>query len=100
MAPEGVLARELEPRQLRAEAHDVALVRRPARAPRAGEVERLQEVRLAGPVAARDDGEPGPQPHVRRRVGAEVAHAEGLGDHTFRRIGIRRYWKPEPSAAC
>ena len=99
VAPERVLAHELEPRQLGAEAHDLALVRRPARAPGAGEVERLEQVRLAGAVAARDDREPRPQPHVRRLVGAEVAQAEVRRNHTLSRIGIRRYWKPESSAA-
>ena len=50
----GVLAAELQPRQRRAEAHALALVRGPARAARAGEVDRLQQVRLAGAVAAGD----------------------------------------------
>ena len=66
--PELVLARQLQPRQLGAEAHHLALVGRPARAARAGEVDRLQQVRLAGAVTAGDDRQPRPQPHVRRFV--------------------------------
>ncbi len=82
---------ELQPRDAGAEAHDLALVAGPARAAGAGEVDRLEQVRLAGPVRARDHGQPRAQPHLRRLVGAEVADGEAGDPHGDRlpRAGIR-----------
>ena len=67
---------DLNPSRRLAEAHDLALVARAARAAGAAEVQRLEEVRLAGAVAAVDDGQPGAEGDVRARVGAEVPHPE------------------------
>ena len=72
---------ELQPRDAGAEAHDLALVAGPARAAGAGEVDRLEQVRLARPVGARDHGQPRAQPHLRRLVGAEVANGEAGDPH-------------------
>ena len=79
-----------------AEAHDLALVRRPARAAGAAEVERLEQVRLAGAVAARETTvRPGAEPHLRRarrsgsRAGAGARPARRAA-YTFRRIGMIR----------
>ena len=95
-----VLAPQLQPRHAARRSARLALVGGPARAAGAGEVERLEQVRLAGAVAAGDHGQPGPEPHLRRLVGAEVAQAEPGGDarpaalYTFSRIGISRYMEP------
>ena len=48
-----------------AEAHQLALVARARRAAGAAEVERLEQVRLAGAVGAVDDRQPWPEPRVR-----------------------------------
>jgi hypothetical protein len=63
------------------EANDLALVARAARPPRAAEVERLQQVRLAGAVAPVDDRQAGAERDVRAHIGAEVPHADAANDH-------------------
>jgi hypothetical protein len=68
------------------EAHQLALVRRPARAPGAPEVQRLQEVRLARAVGPVHDREPLAQPDLGRGVAAEVPQAQARHDHG----GLRR----------
>jgi hypothetical protein len=81
VAAEPVLAEELGAGELGTEADDLTLVRGPARARRAGEVDRLQQVRLAGAVAAGDDGQARAQPDVRALVGAEVTEGQGADEH-------------------
>src|SRR6185312_9748191 len=68
-----VAAADLDPRRRGVEAHDLALRRGAARAPRAAEVQRLEEVRLARPVRPVDDGEPLAQRDVGALVRAKVA---------------------------
>src|SRR6185436_19827013 len=85
-----VLGLELEPRQPRAEAHDLALVRGPARARGAGEVQRLEQVRLAGAIATRDHRQPRSGAELSRLVRAEIPQAEVSDDHTLSRLGISR----------
>ena len=70
----------------RVEAQQLALVGGPARAPGAAEVQRLEEVRLAGAVGPVHDGEPLAQPDLGRGVAAEVAHAQAGHHHG----GLRR----------
>src|SRR4051794_475793 len=93
---------DLNPSCALAEAHDLALVASTARAPGATEVQRLEEVGLAGPVAPVDDREPGAEGDVRALVRAEVPHPDAANDHgpyTFSRIGMIRYRNPESSPA-
>jgi hypothetical protein len=68
-------------RRLGVEAHDLALVRRAAGPARAPEVQRLEQVRLAGAVGAVQHRQPGTERDVGRRVGAEVAHAQAGDEH-------------------
>jgi hypothetical protein len=95
-------------RQLRAKPHDLALVGGAARPPGQREVDRLEQVRLAGAVRPEHDGEPIAELRLRALVGAKVAepdaprlHSEPLradlaarrGMHrrqTFRRTGITK----------
>ena len=72
---------DLHARGARVEAHDLALVRRPARAPGAAEVQGLEEVRLARAVRAVDDRQPLAERDVGARVGAEVAQPEAGDEH-------------------
>jgi hypothetical protein len=78
---------DLDARRRGVEAHDLALVRRPARVAGAAEVQALDEVRLARPVAAVDHGQAGAQLDVRGRVAAEVAQAQAGDEH---RAALRR----------
>src|SRR4051794_40889373 len=72
---------DLNPSCALAEAHDLALVASTARAPGATEVQRLEEVGLAGPVAPVDDREPGAEGDVRALVRAKVPHPDAANDH-------------------
>jgi hypothetical protein len=76
-----VLRAQHEPAHRRAEPQHLALVGRPARAARAREVHALEQVRLAGAVAARDHRQPRAEPQLRLLVGAEVAQLQPRGVH-------------------
>jgi hypothetical protein len=76
-----VLRLEHQPRERRAEADDLALVGGAAGAARAGEVDPLEQVGLAGAVAPGDDGQPRPRAQLRLLVGAEVAQLEPGDPH-------------------
>ena len=83
-------------RGLRAEAHQLALVARARRAARAAEVDRLEQVRLAGAVGAVHDRQALAERGLGARIGAEVAqlHADARArhghPHTFSRMGMIR----------
>ena len=63
------------------EAHELALVARPRRASGAAEVDRLEQVRLAGAVGAVDDGQTLTEGDLGARVGAEVAQLDAEHAH-------------------
>ena len=79
--PVAVAPVDLDPGRGRSEAHDLALVARPARAAGAAEVERLEQVRLAGAVRTRDHGEALAQRRLRLFVAAEIAQADAEDAH-------------------
>jgi hypothetical protein len=72
---------QLDPRRWRAEAHDLALVVGPARAPGRAEVHGLEQVRLAGTVGAVDDGQALRELDPLVGVAAKVAQMGGANDH-------------------
>ncbi len=77
----GVAQVDLDARRAGLEAHDLALVRRPARTAGAAEVQRLEEVRLAGAVAPVHDGQAGAELDVRALVAAKVAQPQAGREH-------------------
>jgi hypothetical protein len=66
---------------LTAAANQLPLVGGARRARRAAEVERLEEIRLARTIRARDDGEPLRELHLRALVVAEVAQLDARDPH-------------------
>ena len=84
----GVAQVDLDARRRRVEAHDLALVGGPARAPGAAEVQRLEEVRLAGAVAAVDDRQARAELDVGALVATKVAQAQAGDEHAGRRGAV------------
>jgi len=74
------------------EADDLAVVAGAAGAAGETDVERLQEVRLAGAVGAVDDRKAGAQRDLGAVVGAHVADAQAAhqAHQTFKRMGMMR----------
>jgi hypothetical protein len=60
-------------------------------------VQRLEQVRLPGPVLADREHEPGREPQLERGVGAVVAERERADDQPARRIGMIKYEKSSAS---
>ena len=89
-----ILEVERDPRHALPEAHELALVGGPARMAGAAEVERLEQVALAGAVRPADHGEALAEGHLGPLVVAEVAQAGARDAHppayTLSRIGITR----------
>ncbi len=91
-----------DPRSGLAEAHQLALVARPRRAPGAAEVDRLEQVGLARAVGPVHDGQARPERGLGAGVGAKVAQLDAEHAHaglrqTLRRIGMIRYTNCPPS---
>ena len=97
-----------DPREslLRATADDLAVLTRPEREPLRREVHRLEQVRLAGAVPARDEDEPWLELELEPRIRAHVAERNLLHDQVgslldaqpASRIGMIRYQNASPSA--
>ena len=81
-------------RRAGAEANHLTLVRRAARTAGAAEVQRLEQVRLAGAVGPGDHGQALAELDLGMFVAAEVAQAYGQHaaspTYTFRRMGMIR----------
>ncbi len=71
---------------------------RARREPLRADVQRLEQVRLAGAVRARHEHEARFEGEVERRVGAKVAERDPGDDQPARRIGMIRYLKSSPAA--
>jgi hypothetical protein len=76
----GPVARERDPGSGGAEPDELLVGPRPGREALGADVERLEQVRLAGPVRARDEDDPGLQCELEPFVGAEVAEGDRSDD--------------------
>src|SRR5262249_7563008 len=82
---------------LLADTDDVAVGPRARRETLGAQVQRLDQVRLAGPVRADEQHEPGLERELEPRVGADVPERDRLDDQPARRIGMIRYEKSSPA---
>jgi len=79
-----VTAEDDHPRRLPVERDQLPLVARAGGAPRATEVERLEQVRLTGAIGPVHDGQPRPEPRFGASVGAKVAQLDADDAHPQR----------------
>src|SRR5262249_29474097 len=83
---------------LRAEAHNRRIGASAWRDPLGGEMDGLEQVRLAHAVRTHDEHESGLQHQLEPLVRAKVAERSGFDDQPGRRIGMTRYVKSSASS--
>src|SRR5205807_5499325 len=78
---------------LLSEADQLRVLARPRREALRADVQRPEQVRLAGAVRTDEEDEPVRQPQLQPRIRAKVGERDRIDDQPARRIGMIRYQK-------